>query len=174
MGRRLITVLTVLVLIALGSCSNNMLEQIQEKIAEDEAAAIASAIEGAGFVSAKNTGDSGALTLSESSQTLTMIYANNQASITFPTGTDDSGTATLTTRFWMGETEVTNAVVAAVYQWAYDNGRFSTTVGDSNGLSTSTAKHGGQQLLDLDDVDCRIDYDGSGIFRQRRGMRTIL
>jgi formylglycine-generating enzyme required for sulfatase activity len=99
-----------------------------------------------------------------------MIYAQNQASITFPTDTDDDPAATLTTRFWMGETEVTNAVMAAVLQWAYDNGKFSSTVGDPNGLDTSTAKHGGQELLDLDAADCRVDYDGSGTFSAESGF----
>jgi formylglycine-generating enzyme required for sulfatase activity len=114
-------------------------------------------------------GDTEVITLSGSGETLTMIYAQNQASITFPTGTDDSGSETLTTRFWLGETEVTNAVMAAVLQWAYDNGRFSSTVGDHNGLDTSTVKHGGQQLLDLDYSDCRVDYDGSGTFSAESG-----
>ena len=72
----------------------------------------------------------------------------------------------------MAETEVTNAVVAAVFQWAYDNGRFSATVSDPNGLDTTTAKHGGQQLLDLDDTDCRVDYDGSGSFTAESGYEN--
>ena len=80
-------------------------------------------------------------TVTAGSETLTMIYAQDQASISFPTETDDSTPATLTTQFWMAETEVTNAVVAAVFQWAYDNGRFSSTVSDPNGL-IHTAKHG--------------------------------
>jgi formylglycine-generating enzyme required for sulfatase activity len=133
------------------------------------AVTILAADEGSGFGSETDPGDTGVLTLSGSGETLTMIYAQNQASITFPTGTGDSGSETLTTRFWMGETEVTNAVMAAVLQWAYDNGRFSSTVGDHNGLDTSTVKHGGQQLLDLDYSDCRVDYDGSGTFSAESG-----
>jgi formylglycine-generating enzyme required for sulfatase activity len=105
-------------------------------------------------------------------ETLTMIYANNSTSMTFPTESDDSGSSTLTTKFFMGETEVTNAVMATVLQWAYDNGRFSSTVGDHNGLDTTTAKHGGQQLLDLGDVDCRVDYDGSGTFSAETGYEN--
>jgi hypothetical protein len=74
----------------------------------------AAAAEGAGFGSATSPGDSGVLTLSESAETLTMIYANNSSTgITLPTGAGDAGTATLTTRFWMGETEVSNGVMAA-------------------------------------------------------------
>jgi formylglycine-generating enzyme required for sulfatase activity len=130
------------------------------------------ASEGTGFGNESNPGDAGVLTLPISSEALTMIYAQNQASITFPTDTDDDPAATLTTRFWMGETEVTNAVMAAVLQWAYDNGKFSSTVGDSNGLDTATAKHGGQQLLDLDAADCRVDYDGSGTFSAESGFEN--
>ena len=99
------------------------------------------AAEGPGFTNASSPGDKGVLTLSESSETLTMIYANNQSSITFPPGTDDNGTVELTTKFWMGETEVTNAVMVAVFQWAYDNGRFSSTVGDPNGLDDETIEN---------------------------------
>jgi sulfatase modifying factor 1 len=108
-------------------------------------------------------------TVSVGSESLSMIYANDSSSMTFPTGTDDSGTATLTRRFWIAETEVTNAVVAAVLQWAYDNSRFSATVGDHNGLDTDTVKHGGRQLLNLSSADCRVDYDGSGTFSVESG-----
>jgi formylglycine-generating enzyme required for sulfatase activity len=134
------------------------------------------ASEGTGFGNESNPGDTGVLTLPISSEALTMIYAQNQASITFPTDTDDDPAATLTTLFWMGETEVTNAVMAAVLQWAYENGRFSDTVSDPNGLDTATVKHGGQELLDLDSTetweDCRINYDGSGVFSAESGYQN--
>ena len=58
----------------------------------------------------------------------------------FSHGKVDGTPATLTTRFWMAETEVTNAVVAAVFQWAYDNERFSATVSDPNGLMDNYGK----------------------------------
>jgi formylglycine-generating enzyme required for sulfatase activity len=98
-----------------------------------------------------------------------MIYANNQSSITFPMETNDSGTGTLTLKFFMAETEVTNALMVEVLQWAYDNGKFSTTVGDHNGLDSTTAKYGGQQLLDLDDAGIKINY-GSGSFTVDAGF----
>ncbi len=128
--------------------------------------------ESSAFSTESSLGDSGVLTLSESAETLTMFYANDSTNITFPTGTDDSGTSTLTTKFWMGETEVTNAVLAAVYQWAYDNEKFSSTVGDHNGLDIDTAKHGGQQLIDLGDGYCRVDYDGTGSFTAESGYEN--
>jgi uncharacterized repeat protein (TIGR02543 family) len=37
---------------------------------------------------------------------------------TFPTGTNDSGTATVTDAYWIGETEVTYELWYAVYTWA--------------------------------------------------------
>jgi formylglycine-generating enzyme required for sulfatase activity len=133
------------------------------------ATAAAAAAE-SGFTGTLAIGDVGTVTLS--SESLNMIYANDSSSISFPTGTDDSGEATLTTKFWIAETEVTNAVMAEVLQWAYDNGRFSTTVGDPNGLDTTTAKHGGQHLLALDDSNCRVDYDGSGTFSAESGYEN--
>ncbi|MBP7582559.1 MAG: SUMF1/EgtB/PvdO family nonheme iron enzyme [Spirochaetes bacterium] len=92
-----------------------------------------------------------------------MRYANNQASIIFPFSPNietpvDGNPATLTRKFFMSETQVTNALMAEVLQWAYDNGKFSTTVGDHNGLDSTTAKYGAQQLLDLDDSYMKINY----------------
>ena len=56
-------------------------------------------------------------------ETVDMIYANNQASITFPfspySGTPvDSDKETITHKFFMGETEVPWAVWKVVYDWA--------------------------------------------------------
>ena len=133
---------------------------------------IEAASESSGFGSAANPGDTGVLTLSESSKTLTMILANNSSSITFPTGWDDNSTATITTRFWMGETEVTNDVIEAVLQWAYDNNMFSSTVSESNGLDATTVKQGGQQLLNLGNMDSKVDYNGSGIFSTEGGFEN--
>ena len=110
--------------------------------------------------------------LTVGSETYKMIYVNNSASITFPTLSNDSGSSTLTTKFFMGETEVSNVVMSLVMQWAYDNSRFSSTVGDPNGLDATTAKHGAQQLLDLDDPNCRVDYDGSGSFSAETGYEN--
>ncbi len=113
-------------------------------------------------------------TVTAGSEILAMIYVNDSASLIFPTGINDDGTAALTTKFWMAETEITNAVMAEVLQWAYDNGRFSATVGDHNGLDTYTVKHGGQQLLNLDgdSIPCRIDYNGSGNFSTVSGYEN--
>ena len=109
-------------------------------------------------------------TVTVGSASFDMIYVQDQDSVTFPTGTGDSSTQALTTKFFMSETEVTNAVVAEVYQWAYDHNRFDTTnVSAHNYLSTTTVKHGGQELLDLDYSYCKVNYDGSGHFTADNG-----
>ena len=47
-----------------------------------------------------------------------MNYANNQASITIPTGPFDNDTAEITTKFFMSETQVTYELWKEVYDWA--------------------------------------------------------
>jgi formylglycine-generating enzyme required for sulfatase activity len=105
-------------------------------------------------------------------QTARMIYANNLSSITFPSGTNDAGTETLTRKMFIQETDFTNAQAVEVLQWAYDNSKFSATVGDHNGLSSATAKWGGQELLDLDagddDYGIGIQYS-AGAFSSKAG-----
>ncbi len=119
-----------------------------------------------GFTGATTVGAQGTITVG--SETAKMLYANNQTSIIFPfsptAGTPvDNNPATITRKFFISETQVTNALMAEVFQWAYDNGKFSTTVGDHNGLDNTTAKYGTQQLLDLDGMNTKINYSG-GIF----------
>jgi formylglycine-generating enzyme len=118
---------------------------------------------GAGNDPAATDGDSEVYTIGDSEthtaggESFTMIYAQDQASIIFPTGLYDDTPAILTNRFWMAETEVTNAVMIEVLQWAYDNGKFD----ESNSfISSSTAEYHDQQLLDLDDTDIKINYSG--------------
>ena len=94
--------------------------------------------------------------------TLVLAYANDGTEITFPTGLDDTGTATISGDFYIGRTEVTSALFVTVYQWAYNNGRFSDTVADHNGIDSTTAKYGGKQLIYL--TSCAtVDYSG-GVF----------
>ncbi len=102
-------------------------------------------------------------TVRAGSQTFTMYYVNDSTSMKFPFGPGDNTEKTLSKKFWMAETEVTNAAVAAVFQWAYDNKRFNTdSAGDPNYLNSSTAQHGGKELLDMDGSasfeECRINY----------------
>lgn len=116
------------------------------------------------FSTATSIGEQGTVTLnvSGSSQDYIMVYANNHSTITYPTGLDDSSSATLSTRFWMGETEVVNSVVAEVLQWAYDNGKFSTNSADPNYLGTDYLWYGGQKLIDFGYAN--VAYDGAGAF----------
>ncbi len=72
------------------------------------------------FTGCKDPGSSGSSigreTVTVGSETLIMIYVQNQDSVTFPIKRDDSDTKTLTTKFFMSETAVTNAVMAEVLQ----------------------------------------------------------
>jgi formylglycine-generating enzyme required for sulfatase activity len=124
----------------------------------------AAASEGFGFSSASAVKDTGVFTFTERNVTFTMIYTQDQAALCFPIDKNDSSSSILTTKFWLGETEVTNAVTAAVLQWAYDNDRFSAAVEEPNGLDGSTVKYNGRKLLALNSTGCRVDYDGNGTF----------
>ena len=73
---------------------------------------------------------------------------------TFPTGTADSGEATVSA-YWIGETEATNELVAAVYQWAYNQGKMST--GTVDGFTVTLY---GQELLDLNSTSIQISFSG--------------
>lgn len=128
---------------------------------------VAAVVEGPGFDNATAVGAAADLTFDAASEVITLVYAQDQAEISFPAGTDDNQTATVLTQFWMAETELTNAAAAAILQWAYDNGKFSSDINDPNGLDETVAKHGGQQLiaLNLDNQrNSRVSYDGSGTF----------
>jgi formylglycine-generating enzyme required for sulfatase activity len=74
-------------------------------------------------------------------------------------GDETQHTVTLTTAFYMSTTEVTNEQYREMAQWAYDNG-YCTASSSSlqDALDGST-----QELLDLNDSDCEIDFAG-GVF----------
>lgn len=131
------------------------------------------AVENQGFAAAVNRGDSAEVFLPDSDASFKMIMANDGSSITFPINHDDSGSHTFDNKYFVGETEVTNEVAAAILQWAYDNNRFSeASSGDHNYLSTATAKYGTKELINLDDATrgvCRISYDGAGTFSVEEG-----
>ncbi|MCK5759340.1 MAG: SUMF1/EgtB/PvdO family nonheme iron enzyme, partial [Clostridiales bacterium] len=90
------------------------------------------------------------------SVSFSMVYV--RGGLTFPTDTDDlGGDAEITTAYEIGETEVTNELVREVFQWAYDDGKFSDT---GASISTTTVVYGAQELLDLDSTSCQISYSG--------------
>jgi formylglycine-generating enzyme required for sulfatase activity len=91
-----------------------------------------------------------AVSVSVGSLTVKMIYANNSAAdIILPYETDDSDTVYVSGKFFVSETEITNALFAAVLQWARDNDRISES-GTDNLVSDTTVTYGGQELIDLD------------------------
>ncbi len=83
------------------------------------------------------------------SSTFNMIYVNDRSSMTFFTGTDDSSSTTLTRRFLMADTEVTNKLFADVLNWAIENGKIVETAGAHNQVSATTVQYGNNQLIDL-------------------------
>jgi formylglycine-generating enzyme required for sulfatase activity len=74
------------------------------------------------FETAANAGD--AVTITVGGVKADMIYANNSDSVTFPADNADmdqdydDGTATITSKFFIGKTEVTYALWIKVYNWA--------------------------------------------------------
>jgi len=84
--------------------------------------------------------------------------------LTFPTGLNSTEEATVDHDYWMADTEITNELIAAVLQWAYDDGRFNTTDDTApNYLSSETVNFRGRQLIDLDynDTDVFIKWNNS-------------
>lgn len=74
------------------------------------------------FESADTLGD--VVNVTAGSAYFNMIYANNSSTnITFPTGTNDATTGTISAKFFMGETEVTYELWRTVYAWATDPAR---------------------------------------------------
>ena len=58
--------------------------------------------------------------------------------------------------FYMDKYEVTNDEMVEVMQWAHDNGKLVVS-----SISVKNAQGNQQELLDLDDTDCRITWNGS-------------
>ncbi len=107
------------------------------------------------FKNATTPGDM--LSVQVGTQIVNFIYTNNRDTITFtyspvadtPVNNEE---ATLTRKFFMSETEVTNASMKEVLQWAYDHGRFSDVIGDHNGINESSVKYGERFIVNLDEA----------------------
>jgi predicted outer membrane repeat protein len=81
---------------------------------------------------------------------------------------EDAFEATLTQDFYLGRYEVMNAEYMVALQWAYDNGYVTATTSSVlDNLDGST-----EELLDLDDLDCEIQFDGSGTFYLREAISS--
>ncbi len=81
----------------------------------------------------------------------------------------DTSTGTISRKFFMSETEVTNALMAEVMQWAYNENKFTET---NSSVSVTSVDYRSQQLLDLDDSYIKINYDGSGSFSVDSGFEN--
>jgi len=76
-------------------------------------------------------------------QDIPMRYVQNRESIIIPRGRDDSGRATIHTRFLIGQYEITNAQGAAVFNWAAKNNKFDSPHPPASGIP----EFGGQPLF---------------------------
>jgi formylglycine-generating enzyme required for sulfatase activity len=75
----------------------------------------------------------------------------------------DEHEVTLTRAFDLGQHEVTNQEYMEALQWAYDNGYVTVGAGTvQDNLDDST-----EDLLDLSEGDCEIQFDGAGSFYLR-------
>jgi len=75
----------------------------------------------------------------------------------------DEHEVTLTRSFYLGQHEVTNQEYMEAVQWAYDIGYVTATTSlVRDNLDGST-----EELLNLDDVDSEIQFDGAGTFYLR-------
>lgn len=122
------------------------------------------------FESADTPGD--IVRIQISNITFDMIYSNNQDTITFPIGIDDTTTATITRKFFLGKTEITNALTAKILQWAFDNNYFSLVDGNHNYIDSLYVNYGSQRLIKLADTRCKINYS-SGKFTVDDGCENL-
>ena len=91
------------------------------------------------------------------------IYAHDGSSITFPFGKDDDDSETITKKFIMSETVITNVVFKKVLQWAQNNGKFdkSNQSGNSAYIDKSKARYGGEDLITFGGGN-KISFDNGG------------
>ena len=62
--------------------------------------------------------------------------------------------------------------MAAVLQWAYNNGKFSLTFVDHNGIDQTTAKHGSRKLIEFNDTyKVKINFT-DGVFTVHEGFEN--
>jgi len=136
--------------IIIGGCSlNDWLLRLADPVEDQE---VSSPSQDA-FSTARQVGHIVTVSL-PSSVNLTMVYANNRDSITFPYCPDyytpvDTDKITLTRKFFLSETEVTNAQGVKVLQWALDTGKIVTATGAHNEVNAIQVKYGNQLLVDL-------------------------
>ncbi len=130
----------------------------------------APAVENEDFTTASIPGESAELLLT-GDLSVTMIYAKDDAAISFPDDYDNTWT-TLDTPFFMGETEFTNGMAARVLQWAMDEGTLSADLSNHNGVSEETVKYGGQELVSLDDGTSHLTYSSAGGFASQSGYQN--
>ncbi len=118
------------------------------------------------FSNASMVGQTVTVSLAGSSS-LKMVYTNNREGITFPYSPNhntpvDTEKTTLTRKFFLSETEVTNAQAIKVLQWALNTGKIMTSPGAHNEVNAMQVKYGNQLLVDLNQPgQIRIGFNPS-------------
>ena len=93
---------------------------------------------------------------------LDFIYSHDGSSIIFPFE-DSNSPKTITEKFFMSETVVTNRTFKDVYQWAYNNGKFNRNLssGKKTFVDNNEAKYGANLLITFGG-DCKISFENGG------------
>ncbi len=147
-----------------------MITACPEPGSESTVGAVINDVVESGFADVSDVGEFGTITMC--SETFNMIYANNRTNIIFPFSPErlapvNNYPVILTRKFFMGETQVTNALMVEVLQWAYDNGKFSASDLEDNGV-----KYGGQRLLFYTDTSFYKIHYSLGSFTVENGYEN--
>jgi len=75
----------------------------------------------------------------------------------FPKRLDDLSIGNVDIEFFISETVVTNELFRVVYQWAYDNGKFTDDVSATNTIDDLDANYGGWSLIHFSGSNTKFD-----------------
>jgi len=88
------------------------------------------------------------VTVNQDTLTIDFIYAkSSNSTIAFPIGELDDNSSTISRKFFIGQTEITNAQFVEVLKWAHNNSKFSIFTLRHNALSRESAKYGNKELI---------------------------
>ncbi len=106
-------------------------------------------------------GDKGSLYLPGYSAEIRFILANDTEGMEFPINPEDDAISSVSRRYMLGETELTNAEALAILDWADNEFLISILSWKPVYATASTVMEYGQELIDLDSASCRIEYSAS-------------
>ncbi len=106
-------------------------------------------------------GDKGSLYLPDYSAEISFILANNTEGMEFPINPEDDAISSVSRRYMLGETELTNAEALAILDWADNEFLISILSWKPVYATASTVMAYGRELIDLDSATCHIEYSAS-------------